>query len=656
MVIMKTKKIIIFLGVLAVFITSCKDYLEPWPNGNYDNETIWQYENLVEGIINRCYDNIDAYSVGNSYRTYNDNEGAFLDGVTDDAVITSTANVLRRYAVNSMTSSNDPFGTYWDRDYRSISQCNIFLKDRRGYNTRYMVKTMYNDQVRKRLQGEAFALRAYFEWDLLQKFGGMGTNGQMLGFPIITDVIDPYGEINYARNTYDDCVNQIIADCDSAIKYLPLAYRDFLYTILTPPLNDLTYQGGRYWNRFDDISVWAIKANVYLTYASPRFNPANDLARWDSAANYAKKLIDFKLIVDQTGSGNSFRPQVAVNWFNPNSPEIVFSTRYITNATYMERMFYPGNFQGNGELGATQDLVNAFGDANGRPITHALTTYNAATPYLNRDPRFYSVIFYNGGKAQRLNDPAPAKTMYTFENWNVGVTSAGKDAAGTRSDNSRTNYHIKKYVFMDCNFSDVPVKATMHSKFIFRWAQFVLAYAEAANHLTGDPNVAPVGARFINTFPLNTSVVPITYYPPSTSLTPRAAVAYERSRSTYDGVTPAMRAADPYLTEVAGLGEVAFDAFVKNERRIETCFEGTRFYDLRRWTTGDAPGEGDWEAVINHPVHGAYITQTAPGTYTYDLNWEVEERALPSPYNPIPYYEMLRMDKLVQNVGWSTWN
>jgi len=32
----------------------------------------------------------------------------------------------------------------------------------------------------------------------------------------------------------------------------------------------------------------AIKANVYLTWASPRFNEADDLARWDSAAVYAR--------------------------------------------------------------------------------------------------------------------------------------------------------------------------------------------------------------------------------------------------------------------------------------------------------------------------------------------------------------------------------
>jgi len=115
-----------------------------------------------------------------------------------------------------------------------------------------MVNATFNDQVRTRLQGEAFALRAFFEWDLLQKFGGRGADGVMYGFPIITDVVDPYSEINYARNTYDQCVAQIIADCDSAIKYLPLAHRDFMYLSAT----NKSYLGGRYWNRFDDTGVW----------------------------------------------------------------------------------------------------------------------------------------------------------------------------------------------------------------------------------------------------------------------------------------------------------------------------------------------------------------------------------------------------------------
>jgi hypothetical protein len=623
MAIMKTKKIIMFV-FFAAMIASCKNYLEPWPNGNYDDEQIWTDQRFVQGLINRCYDNIGEASVGGSTRNYNNNEGVYLDGVTDDAVITAQTNVMRRYAVNTMTTGSDPFQGYWDRDYRSISQCNIFLKDRRGYNMKYMIKPLYNDQVRTRLQGEAFALRAYFEWDLLQKFGGRGENNEMLGFPIVTEPLEADAVIDVARNSYDECVAQIIADCDSAIKYLPLAHRDFLY----PTGTDLNYLGGKYWNRFDDVGVWAIKASLYLTYASPRFNPTNIIARWDSAAKYSQKIINFKLTVDQIASTNSFRPLNPVIFTNPNSPEIVFSTRYNTGNTSMERLLYPGGFQGNGAIGATQELVNSFGSSNGYPITHTLTNYNPADPYANRDPRFYSAIFYNTAQAKRLSNSA---VMYTFENSNEGV-AVGKDAAGTQSTNSRTNYHIKKYIYMAVNFADPSIASAPHSKFVYRWSHFVLAFAEAANQVTGNPNTALYG------------------------LTPAAAIKYMRQRRSYDNVLPTFTVTDPYLVEVAAAGKAPFDAFVRNERRIETCFEGMRFYDLRRWTTGDLPGEGNWESVLNNPVHGVYIKNTGPSTYTYDFVWEVEKRALPSPYNPIPYNEMMRMSKLVQNVGWSSWN
>ncbi len=107
----------------------------------------------------------------------------------------------------------------------------------------------------------------------------------MLGFPIVTELIDVTGDINFARNTYDECVNQIIDDCDSAYKYLPIAHRNF--SVADP--NDLTYAGGLYWGRLDSITTRAIKANVYLTWASPRFNPSNDISRWDSSSSKCKK-------------------------------------------------------------------------------------------------------------------------------------------------------------------------------------------------------------------------------------------------------------------------------------------------------------------------------------------------------------------------------
>jgi hypothetical protein len=609
--VMKTKKILLS-GFIILLLGSCVKYLDPYPNGQKNSDEIWLYAENINGLIGWCYDQM------NSNRNYNDNEGVYLDGATDDAVITSSTNSMRRLAVNTITTGQDPFQTYWDRNYRCIRNVNLFLKDRRGYNTRYNITPAYNTMIRKRLQGEAFALRAWFQWDLLQKFGGEGaTGGQMLGFPIVTDVIDIEADWMLPRNTYDQCVAQIIADCDSAFKYLPIAHRDFL----VPVASDRSYSGGKYWGRWDGISTQALKSLVYLTYASPRFNPANNIARWDSAAKYAKKVIDFKLTVDNNSTmGTGFNATTGVTWTNPNFPGIVISSRSNSNNTSLEDMFYPGGFQGNGVIGATQELVDAFGMANGRPITDPLSGYSAANPYAGRDPRFYTVIFYNGAKANRGN--VVTTPMYTFENWN----GTGKDAAGAAQNNSLTNYHIKKYVFMGYNKNDASLSRASHSKFFITWEHMVLGFAEAANHVTGNPNTALYG------------------------LTPKAAIKYLRVRKTYDNTT-GLSATDPYLDEVALAGEAAFDAFVKVERRIETCFEGIRFYDLRRWTT-----DANWQSVINKPVHGASITRNTDLTFTYDLNFEIEPRLFPSPYLPIPYNEMLRNNKLVQNKGWEPWN
>jgi hypothetical protein len=611
MKIMNTR-ILLLSGLILWLCWSCKDYLDPLPNADLSVEEIWQYQDRVQGLIGQCYNNMSM--------NYNDNEGAYLDGATDNAVLTSSTYNLHRLATGTLSTSQDPFRTYWDRAYRSFYLVNLFLKDRRGYNTRYLVNEHFNDLVRRRLQGEAFALRAWFEWDLLQKFGGKGTNGQMLGFPIVTEPIENIREANLTRNSYDDCVKQILKDCDSAYKYLPIAHRDFLVTVS----GDLLYAGGKYWGRMDGITTRAIKANVYLTWASPRFNPGNDKVRWDSAAVNAKKVMDFKLTKDNVTNG--FNPVTQVNWFNPNFPGIVIASRWVTSnedMEAMERMFYPGGFQGNGVIGASQELINAFPMKTGYPINDPANRggYDPANPYKDRDPRFYSTIFYNTAQAKKNNTGA---VMYTFESWANG----GKDAAGIKQNNSLTNYYIKKFVYMGLNWSDATVSRQPHSKFFIRWAHMCLAFAEAANHVVGPTDAVKYG------------------------ISAKTAIQYLRARKTPDGangLSPVVpNTGDAYLEEIALAGESAFDELVKNERRIETCFEGVRFFDLRRWTTD--------LTELNKPVHGALITQNADLSFTYDLNHIVSQRSYSSAFLPIPYDEILMMSNLVQNEGWEGWN
>src|SRR5690606_34658745 len=62
---------------------------------------------------------------------------------------------------------------------------------------------------------------------------------------------------------------------------------------------------------------------------------------------------------------------------------------------------------------------------------------------------------------------------------------------------------------------------------------------------------------------------------------------------------------------------------IKNERRLELCFEGFRFWDIRRWKDD-----------LTEPARGVRVTES--GEYNY---FEVEKRAYDNSYmhyGPIP--------------------
>ena len=83
---------------------------------------------------------------------------------------------------------------------------------------------------------------------------------------------------------------------------------------------------------------------------------------------------------------------------------------------------------------------------------------------------------------------------------------------------------------------------------------------------------------------------------------------------------------------------------IRNERRIELCFENKRFWDLRRW-----------QMPLNETVRGMKIDrdkETLELTYTIE---DVEERKYDNSYQlygPIPKSEVLKWNKLMQNKGW----
>ena len=156
-----------------------------------------------------------------------------------------------------------------------------------------------------------------------------------------------------------------------------------------------------------------------------------------------------------------------------------------------------------------------------------------------------------------------------------------------------------------------PAVSQNHFNTYFRFTEVFLNYAEAANEAYG-PDADPNGYGF----------------------TARDVIAAIRKRA---GITQP----DVYLSNVTPND---FKNLVQNERRLELCFEGNRFNDLRRW--GDL-------TKFKAPVSGAFITKNG-NNFTYDYQ-QVEERKYEDYmiYGPIPKNEVLKSgDVLKQNQGW----
>ena len=197
---------------------------------------------------------------------------------------------------------------------------------------------------------------------------------------------------------------------------------------------------------------------------------------------------------------------------------------------------------------------------------------------------------------------------------------AGKDKAGLQK-NGLTNYFLKKHLYMGWNGSDQTVQTMPRCVVYIGWRDMVFAFAEAANRVGG-----PADDRF--------------------GLSARDALAYVRSRASYDGKPGLGASSDPYLDECAASRE-SFEQLLRNERRIEFCFEGKRFSDLTRW--------GVPLSERNVPVYRAEVTAEADGSVSYGKS-PVYTLNLRSPYLPIPYVDMQRAAGLVQNEGWSNWS
>lgn len=569
----------------ALLLSACNDFLEPEENNTLPQDQLYTAQ-YWEGILLNAYD----YLPNNM--SFNE------DLLSDDAVTNDLGSPYISIATGNLSAANYPHGK-WSLVFEKLHYINLFLEhvDEVTWSYESEDRNRYHIQ---RLKGEAYGLRAFLEFTLLKYHAGITYNGELAGYPIIRNTMSPTDNWMLPRNSFEECLDSIYADCEKAIEVLPDNYQDLEFSEELDPDYVIDFNktfGLRFSNRINGTIVKSLRSRVALYAASPAYNLDADDNRWQEAAEYAVEVMELFNGIDQLTpeSLTFYLKQEAHEEAGVIDPEIIWKSRYVTNRV-LETTNYPPSLYGSGRINPSQNLVDVFPMMNGYPITvdTATSHFDPEKPYENRDPRLATYILFNEGTLEKTSIQTLVDTSL--------------DAVGTLETSTRSGYYLKK--FMNQNVQIDPSRTMTsvdHFAIYMRYTEILLNYAEAVNELLG-----PEGS--IGGQP-----------------TAREVIAAIRARA---GITQP----DDYLTGITSSED--FRTLVKNERRIELCFENHRYWDVRRWKE---------MTILSEPVSGVYLNADTLISYQ-----EIEERKYQEYmiYGPIPYNEAIKYDELVQNNGY----
>ncbi len=586
--IMKLRNIIMICAS-AAFLTACDDVFTPAVENFKEIDQIDSDPNFAVGFLTNTYRALPDYYDGS-------------DVATDDAVSNDKNNEWMQMATSSWTSSSNPTEN-WGRCLGAVQFLNTFLDH--VDNVQFMKDPAQNKLRQVRMRGEAYGLRAILQYYLLRSHAGYTADGRLLGTLLSRQFLEANDNLNLPRLGFQENVDSILVDLDRAEQLLPDDYADIedanmipekYREITTEPGDYSVVMGNKSRQLINGKIVKAFRARLLLLVASPAFLESKE--NWAKAADASAAVLDY--IGGPSGlsaTGGTYYTnddEISAIKEGSNPAEIIWRMNLSTETNSDESNNYPPSLNGSGRINPTQNLVDAFPTANGYPITDERSEYNANNPYANRDPRLAKYIIYNGAK-----EGPSDKVIYT------GSQGGTDDGINVKDNSTRTGYYMKKLLNMKVNCSST--STTKVSKYTprLRYTEFFLDYAEAANEAWG-----PTGKG-------------------------------SHSYSAYDVIKAIRHRAgltdDTYLDECAQSKDKMRE-LIRNERRLELCFEGFRFWDLRRW-----------KANMNETATGIDWNGS-----TFTTLPKVETRAYEDYmiYGPIPYSETLKYDQLIQNKGW----
>lgn len=538
----------ILISALAVSYSCQKaeDFLDKKPLGEYSEVDVWSDLNLIETFVNGIYKNAMGWPFAIERLSDYSDESHFTPdwSVTNFNKSLMTQDDLQGWAVDWATPHT--MSLRWDPLYLNVRRTNIFFN-----KIDEAVVNDESDQLYKdRLMGETYFLRGLTYQKLVCLFGGV---------PIITKAYTLTDDLTVPRNTYEECINYIVGQLDSAAIFLPEA------------------NGGSDLGRATKGAALALKARVLLYAASdlhhlmsdyaPGFsNPellgytgGSQQARWQDAKDAAQDVIDlgmYDLYKKDPGPSDSIAQNLVDYFSSEAQTEEDILLQYFSTKTDQEGWAYynpalycgPNGYHNWGNNCPLGDLVDDYEMRDGTSFDWT-DPIHKANPYANRDQRLYATVLYEG--VQWRTRPADGLSIDPYSKIQVGLVwdlaGANKLKAGldTREgpienwNGGYTGYYVRKFV--DPTLDPQYVSQEVPFRHI-RYAEILLNYAEACIELGEDGNA-------------------------------RDAINLIRKR-----------AGQPDITES---GDALRDRY-RHERRVELAYEDHRFWDVRRWVIGDA--------------------------------------------------------------------
>ena len=487
----------LFTATLSAFALMGCDSLNIDNLESYDESMVWSDAKMATAYVNNLYS--ECFGNWNSGADANSEE---ITGVP--------------WKLGTITETGTDYKKW---DYTTIRHINEAIERISNSNI--------SKDVADNLLGQAFFMRAYTYYYMVGYHGGV---------PYVTTPQE-HGKdsLNVKRNSTKECFDSICADLDRAIELLP---------------EKIAASSDDY-GRIDQCFARSWKAKTLLLKASPLFNPHHpyDNPYWKEAYAAAKDAYDFCL-----AHGISLTPNYSDIWLQEKGPEVIFA---VVNSNPNKTSYYAASTRpasvsrGVNSANPTWEFIKEVPMADGKRFDDPTGKYYVGTEnellksfWKNRDPRLYSVCFWNGSLYPVAGKPS------NYRQYNALGICSGDDQYGT-NPNAHTNAVNNDAYTGFYNYKGADMKLTQETCLTYdidyvlmRLSEVMFIYAEAANE-NGHTDVAVDMLKLI------------------------------RKRA---GIEPG---SDGLYGLKAGNREETRQAIL-DERAIELCFEGHRFWDLRR--------------------------------------------------------------------------